>query len=301
MKLAHFEKDGRTRVGIIQNDLLYDPAESAGVFGLHVLSGISTIDQLLSIGLLNSLRGEERRIPTFGGLPPGKVRLRSPILAPEKIFCIAENYGAHAREAGGRPPEKPYLFTKFRNTIVGPDEPILIPTVSKKVDWEAELAVVIGREGKKIPRERAMDYVAGYTISNDVSFRDLQFPPGWPEKLNRLGQNWVLGKGLDCALPLGPWLVTADEIPDPQDLRISLLVNGDRKQDASTGDMVFKIDSLIEYISAGITLKPGDVISTGTPPGVAAFTDQQFLKDGDVVEVTIDKIGTLRNPVRSES
>jgi 2-keto-4-pentenoate hydratase/2-oxohepta-3-ene-1,7-dioic acid hydratase in catechol pathway len=145
-----------------------------------------------------------------------------------------------------------------------------------------------------------MDYVVGYTVSNDVSYRDLQFPAGWPEKLNRLGQNWVEGKGLDNAFPMGPWLVTTDEIPDPYDLRLSLSVNGERKQDSSTGDMIFKIDSVIEHVSAGITLRAGDVISTGTAPGVAAFTDQKFLKDGDVVEARIDRIGTLRNPVRSE-
>jgi 2-keto-4-pentenoate hydratase/2-oxohepta-3-ene-1,7-dioic acid hydratase in catechol pathway len=300
MKLAHFTKDGRIRVGIVRGNLVYDLSECVEIPGLRDPSGTSTIDRLLAMSALGTLTSQKPRVSS-GGLPLESVRLRAPILSPEKIFCIAENYRAHAREAGGSPPEKPYLFTKFRNTIIGPDEPILIPRVSKKVDWEAELVVIIGREGKYIPRERAMDYVAGYTISNDVSFRDLQFPSGWPEKLNRLGQNWVMGKGLDSAFSLGPWLVTADEIPNPHDLRISLYVNGERKQDANTDDMVFKLDSLVEYISAGITLKPGDVISTGTPPGVAAFTDQRFLKSGDVVEARIDKIGTLRNPVSSEN
>ena len=300
MKIANFVKDGRMRVGIVRGKSIFglDSAESLGVPGL---SSVSTIDQLLARSLLNSVREREGKVERAMAIPLESVQLRSPITAPEKIFCLAENYRAHSKEAGGKPPEKPYLFTKFRNTIIGPDEPILIPRVSKKVDWEAELAVIIGRDGKYIPRERAMDHVAGYTVSNDVSYRDLQFPVGWPEKLNRLGQNWVQGKGLDNAFPMGPWLVTADEIPNPYDLRLSLSVNGERKQDSSTGDMIFRIDSVIEHISAGITLRAGDVISTGTGPGVAAFTDQKFLKDGDIVEAKIDRIGILRNPVRTES
>ena len=300
MRLAHFVRDGQTRVGVVRGNSVYDVSESAGILGFPDLPDLSTIDQVLARGLLNPLREREKALEETEGIDVESVQLRSPILSPEKIFCLAENYRAHAKEAGGKPAGKPYLFTKFRNTIIGPDEPILIPRVSKKVDWEVELAVVIGREGKYIPRERGMEYVGGYTISNDVSYRDLQFPVGWPETLSRLGQNWVEGKGLDNAFPMGPWLVTTDEIPNPHDLRISLTVNGEQKQDSSTGDMIFKIDSLIEYISSGITLKAGDVISTGTAPGVAAFTDQKFLKDGDVVEAKIDRIGTLRNPVRSE-
>jgi len=300
LRLAHFVRDGQTRVGVVRGNSVHDLSESAGILGLPDLSDLSTIDQVLARGLLNPLREREKALEETEGIDLESVRLRSPILSPEKIFCLAENYRAHAREAGGKPAGKPYLFSKFRNTIIGPDEPILIPRVSKKVDWEVELAVVIGRQGKYIPRERAMEYVGGYTVSNDVSYRDLQFPVGWPETLSRLGQNWVEGKGLDNAFPMGPWLVTTDEIPNPHDLRISLTVNGEQKQDSSTSDMIFKVDSLIEYISAGITLKAGDVISTGTAPGVAAFTDQKFLKDGDVVEARIDRIGTLRNPVRSE-
>ena len=300
MKIAHFVKDGQTRVGIVQGKSIFDLAESAGVIGIRSLAGVSTIDQILTKGLLESVSKQERKLRGATGIPLESVKLRSPILSPEKIFCLAENYRAHKKEAGGKPAEKPYLFTKFRNTIIGPGDPILIPRVSKKVDWEAELAVIIGRDGKYIPRERAMDYVAGYTVSNDVSYRDLQFPEGWPEKLSRLGQNWVEGKGLDNAFPMGPWLATADEIPDPYNLRLSLTVNGERKQDSSTGDMIFKIDSVIEHISAGITLRAGDVISTGTAPGVAAFTDRRFLRHGDVVEATVDKIGTLSNPVQTE-
>jgi len=300
MKLAHFVKDGQTRVGVVQEGSIFDLAECAALIGIPSLAHVSTIDQLLAQGLQGAVSEREGKLRGAHGLPLESVRFRSPILSPEKIFCLAENYRGHKKEAGGTPAEKPYLFTKFRNTIIGPGDPILVPRVSKKVDWEAELAVVIGREGKYILRERAMDYVAGYTVANDVSYRDLQFPKGWPEKLSRLGQNWVEGKGLDNAFPMGPWLTTADEIPDPHNLRLSLTVNGEKKQDSTTGDMIFRIDSVIEHISAGITLRPGDVISTGTAPGVAAFTDQRFLKQGDIVEATIDGIGTLRNPVQAE-
>lgn len=288
MKLAQFSLDGRTRIGIVEGSVVHDAGESS-------------LDEVLARGLLNSVRKREKELSkSTAGIPLDSVRLLSPVLFPEKIFCLVENYRSHVKEAEGKVAKKPYLFTKFRNTIVGPNDAIVIPRISKKVDWEAELAVVIEKEGKHIPKERALDYVAGYCVSNDVSFRDLQFPEGWPKELSRLGQNWVLGKGLDGAFPLGPWLVTTDEIPNPQNLGISLSVNGEVRQSSNTGEMVFSVASIIEYISAGITLRPGDVISTGTPQGVAAFTDQRFLKDGDVVEARINRIGTLRNPVESE-
>ncbi|MGP8056262.1 MAG: fumarylacetoacetate hydrolase family protein [Nitrososphaerales archaeon] len=288
MKLAQFEWKGKTRAGIVEGNYVHDVGESS-------------LDQILSKGLLDSLKKRQNAlVKSTAGTPLSSVRLLSPVLFPEKIFCVAENYRSHVREADGKVAKKPYLFTKFRNAIVGPNEAILIPKISKKVDWEAELAVVIGSSGKHIPKERAISHVAGYCVSNDVSFRDIQFPEGWPKELNRLGQNWVLGKSLDGSFPLGPWLVTTDEIPDPHKLGISLSVNGELKQSSNTGEMVFSVASLIEYISAGITLRAGDVISTGTPQGVAAFTDQRFLKEGDLVEARIDRIGTLRNPVESE-
>jgi 2-keto-4-pentenoate hydratase/2-oxohepta-3-ene-1,7-dioic acid hydratase in catechol pathway len=162
------------------------------------------------------------------------------------------------------------------------------------------LAVIIGKRGKYIEKSDALEHVAGYAVSNDVSFRDFQLPPGWPERLNPLGMNWVKGKGMDSSFPLGPCLATRDEIPDPHNLRISLKVNGQLKQDSNTSEMVFKIDALVEYVSAGLTLKPGDIISTGTPFGVALATGQSYLRDGDVVEGTVERIGTLSNPTESE-
>ncbi len=161
-------------------------------------------------------------------------------------------------------------------------------------------AVIIGKKGKYIKKTEAMDHVLGFTVADDVSFRDLQFPSGWPNVLNPYGQNWVKGKSLDYAFPLGPWVITADEIDDPYSLNIRTTVNGEVKQDGNTSDMIFSIEELIEYASNGITLMPGDVISTGTPHGVAAFNQERFLSEGDIVEVTVSKVGYIRNRVKKE-
>ena len=232
--------------------------------------------------------------------PLESAKLLSPILNPEKILLVARNYASHINELNAGRMTEPYFFTKFKSALIGPDAPILIPRVSRAADWEVELAVVIGKTGKYISRRDAMDYVAGYTISNDVSFRDLQYSTGSADNQTGYGINWVKGKSLDSSFPLGPWLVTTDEIRDPHNLEISLSVNGVVKQHSSTREMIFKIDSLVESASSGITLKPGDIISTGTPEGVAVTSGGPFLKDGDIVECKIKGIGTLRNPVQSE-
>jgi 2-keto-4-pentenoate hydratase/2-oxohepta-3-ene-1,7-dioic acid hydratase in catechol pathway len=278
-----------------------DLVESAKKLNLPSFLEINRIDELLSQGLLESLVKAAPRVAAIsGGVPIESVMLRAPILNPEKILLVARNYLSHNKEQDAKPPSEPYFFTKFRNALIGPGGPILIPKVSTKADWEAELAVIISKAGKNIQRENALEYVAGYTVANDISFRDLQFSTRSDSASVTLGHNWVKGKTLDSSFPLGPWLVTKDEIPNPQDLEISLRVNGEFKQQSRTSDMIFPIDRLIEYASTGMTLKPGDVISTGTPEGVAAFTGEPFLKDGDVVEATINGIGTLRNPVRAE-
>lgn len=301
MKLVHYFRNGVTRTGIVDKGLIFDLQDAAEKLELPIPREGAAIDRILSDGVLPSLRqASERMIGNVPGVPVESVRLLSPVLNPEKILLMAVNYHSHSKEQKVKPPSEPHLFTKFRNALIGPGEPILIPKVSKKVDWEVELAVIIGKTGKYIPKKDAMSYVAGYAISNDVSFRDFQFSTQLPHGKTTLGLNWVKGKGLDSSFPLGPWLVTKDEIQDPQGLEISLSVNGKTMQRSNTGDMVFKIDSLIEYVSAGITLKPGDIISTGTPEGVATFTGQPFLKDGDMVEASIERIGTLRNPVKAE-
>jgi 2-keto-4-pentenoate hydratase/2-oxohepta-3-ene-1,7-dioic acid hydratase in catechol pathway len=301
MRLVHYVQEGATRVGIVDKTRIVDLVEFTKEPDMSAFHGITRIDEILSQGLLEPLQKAAPRIAAMsGGVAIDSARLKSPILNPEKILLVARNYLSHNKEQDAKPPVEPYFFTKFRNALIGPDEPILIPKISTKADWEAELVVVIGRVGKNIARGNAMGHVAGYAVANDVSFRDLQFSTHSDKAPVTLGNNWVKGKGLDSSFPLGPWLVTKDEISNPHDLEISLRVNGEIKQRSRTSDMIFAIDHLIEYVSAGMTLKTGDIISTGTPEGVAAFTGEPFLKDGDIVEATIDRIGTLRNPVRAE-
>jgi 2-keto-4-pentenoate hydratase/2-oxohepta-3-ene-1,7-dioic acid hydratase in catechol pathway len=301
LRLAHYARNGTPRVGIVHNGLVFDVAQGVDELGIAELRDVESVDRILSEGLLSSLHGAESSITgRLRGVPVESLALRSPILMPEKILLVARNYLSHNVEQNAKPPSEPYFFTKFRNALIGPNDPIMIPKISKKADWEAELAVVVGKAGKNIPRKEAMQHVAGYAVANDVSFRDLQFSTRSDNAAVALGSNWVKGKNLDSSFPMGPWLVTKDEIPHPHNLEISLAVNGRTRQHANTGDMIFKIGVLIEYVSAGMTLKPGDIISTGTPEGVGAFTGGPFLKDGDIVEATIKGIGTLRNPVRSE-
>jgi len=293
LKLAHYSSNGQPSVGIVDGGMIYALPRLA--------LGAETIDEVLSKGKLAAARSAVNAAKGSTGIPVESVKLLSPILNPEKIILMAVNYRSHRRESRTEDaPKEPYLFTKFRNTLIGPGDAVLIPKVSSKVDWEVELAVIIGKAGKNIMKKDAMNYVAGYAVSNDVSFRDFQFSTQMPDGNTKLGLNWVKGKGMDASFPLGPWLVTSDEIPNPHELQISLAVSGTTRQQSTTGDMVFTIDSIIEYASQGMTLKPGDIISTGTPEGVGAFTGGPYLKDGDILEGTIEKIGTLRNPVRNE-
>lgn len=284
MKLLNYESDGNARVGILKEGRILR------------LGSATSVEELILRGLSEGLEG------TAGSSPedPGRVKIRSPILNPDKILLAAVNYGTHSREKSVSPPTEPYFFTKFRSCIIGQGDPIMVPRISKRVDWEGELAVVIGKKCKYVRKGEALSYVAGYAVANDVSFRDLQVIQERPDKPNTMGQNWVKGKALDSAFPLGPWLVTADEVPDPQKLKLSLSVNGANRQNGSTEDMVFSVAELIEYLSSGLTLLPGDVISTGTPAGVALFSGAPYLKAGDVVEASVEGIGTLRNPVKAE-
>jgi acylpyruvate hydrolase len=221
-----------------------------------------------------------------------EVRLRAPVPNPAKIICLGLNYRDHAREAGAPIPEVPELFAKYPNALIGPGEPVVIPRVTDQVDYEAELAVVIGRPGRYIPEAEAYDYVAGYMAFNDISARDFQFR----------GRQWMPGKIFDGFAPTGPWLVTRDEIPDPHALRVSLDVGEERLQDSNTGEMIFKIPQVIAFISQILTLEPGDIIATGTPAGVGfARKPPRFLRPGETVRVLIDRIGTLENPVVRET
>lgn len=223
-------------------------------------------------------------------VPRDQLELLPPIPSPEKIICVGLNYADHAKEGGSPPPAEPVLFNKFPTAISAHGRPIVLPSISNEVDYEAELVVVIGTGGRQIPESRAPEHVAAYCCGNDVSARDWQ--------LRKPGGQWLLGKSFDTFAPLGPELVTADEVPDPGNLRIQLRLNGQRMQDSSTAELIFSIEELIAYVSGVCTLSPGDLIFTGTPSGVGfARKPPVFLKPGDTVEVEIEKLGVLRNPV----
>ena len=217
------------------------------------------------------------------------VRLGVPIVRPSKIVCVGANYAAHAKEFGHDIPEEPILFSKATTSLNGSNDPITMPEGAQVVDSEAELAVVIGKTASKVRKEDALDYVAGYTVVNDVTERIVQKANG----------QWFRGKGFDTFCPMGPFLVTPDEVPDLRNLRVWQTLNGEMLQDGNTDDMMFSIPFLIEYISQGMTLLPGDVIATGTPPGIgSAHEPQVLMKPGDVVEVGVDGVGVQRSEVR---
>jgi 2-keto-4-pentenoate hydratase/2-oxohepta-3-ene-1,7-dioic acid hydratase in catechol pathway len=221
------------------------------------------------------------------------VQLMAPVPRPNKVICVGLNYADHAAESGASIPEEPVIFNKFPTSICGPGDPIVLPRISTQVDYEAELVVVIGRGGRHIPENKALEHVAGYCCGHDVSARDWQ--------LAKPGKQWLLGKTFDSFAPFGPHLVTPEEVGDPGNLRIQLRLNGQTMQSSSTRQLIFSIPRLVSYISGVCTLEPGDVVFTGTPPGVGmARKPPVFLKPGDVVEVEIERLGTLRNPVTGE-
>jgi 2-keto-4-pentenoate hydratase/2-oxohepta-3-ene-1,7-dioic acid hydratase in catechol pathway len=221
-------------------------------------------------------------------------RLLPPVPPPEKIICIGLNYRDHAIETGAEIPTEPVVFSKFNSTLIGHGDSIRLPEVAHEVDYEAELVVIIGRTAKHVSADRAMDYVFGYSCGHDVSARDWQ--------KGRPGGQWLLGKTFDTFAPVGPCLVTTQEIPDPSNLRVRMHLNGEVVQDSTTAQLIFDIPSLIAHLTKIVTLKPGDLIFTGTPPGVgAARNPPMFLKPGDQCTVEIDGIGRLSNPCDAES
>jgi len=220
-----------------------------------------------------------------------RVSLLPPVMRPGKVVCLGLNYREHAAEAGMAVPEYPVLFHKVAGSLTGHNQPIVVPRISGKIDYEGELAIIIGRRGKYIAEEDALSYVAGYTVGNDVSARDLQF---------RTSQ-WTTGKMLDTFCPLGPALVTRDEVADPNQLAIKTTLNGQVMQEGNTADMIFRVPFIVSYISEVATLEPGDVILTGTPPGIGnTRTPQVFMKPGDTITVEIERVGKLTNPVVAE-
>ena len=285
MKVASVEVSGHVRVGIVENGKVGRLLpESAGSLLEIVESGAS----------LAALARQAEPIL-------GTARLLAPIARPRRnIFCVGKNYHEHAQEfaksgfdssaASGAIPDAPIVFSKVPDCVIGPDDAVEFdPTVSAAIDYEGELAVIVGKPGRKISRAAAMDHVWGYTIVNDVTARDVQ---------GRLKQ-WLVGKSFDTFCPMGPWAVTADEI-DLGDTTLKTWVNGELRQNANTRDLIFDVPTIIETISGGVTLRAGDIIATGTPVGVGiGFTPPKYLKNGDVVEIEIGGIGRLRNPVKT--
>lgn len=275
MKLIRFGEPGKEKPGVHINGKNYD------------LSGfVNDYDEAFfandGLDRLSALLAKETELPP---LPQG-TRLGCPVARPSKILCIGLNYAKHAKETNAPIPNEPILFMKATSSVSGPNDPIIIPRDSVKTDWEVELAFVIGKKASYVEESEAMDHVAGYCLHNDVSEREFQ--------LER-GGTWDKGKGCDTFAPLGPWMVTRDEIPDPHNLRLWLSVNGVMMQDGNTDDLIFSIPQLVSYISRFMTLLPGDIVSTGTPAGVGlGFTPPVYLKPGDVVELGIDGLGSSR-------
>ena len=226
-------------------------------------------------------------------VPAAEARLHAPIPDPQKVVCVGLNYRDHAIESKMPIPKEPVLFSKFPSALIGHGQPIVVPSVSTKVDYEAELVIVIGKAGRGIPEARALEHVAGYSVGHDVSARDWQ--------LEKDGKQWMVGKTFDTFAPVGPTLVTRDEVPDPHMLGIRLKLNGKTMQNSSTEQMIFSVAQLVSYLSVVFTLEPGDLIFTGTPPGIGhALQPPVYLKPGDTTEVEIDSLGLLRNPVVGE-
>jgi len=275
MKLIRFGKEGNERTGVmLDNGVAADVSAHFPEFDEKFFSegGIGKLQKIISEKLFSEVRPE---------------RIGPPLARPSKIICIGLNYRNHALESKMAIPEEPIIFLKSTTAITGPNDPIIIPKGSMKTDWEVELAVVIGKRASYINELDALDYVAGYMLHNDVSERAFQ--------LERGGQ-WVKGKSCDSFAPIGPWLVTTDEISNPNNLRMWLTLNGEKVQDENTSDMIFHVPFLISYVSQFMTLLPGDIISTGTPSGVGLALGR-YLRPGDVVELGIEGLGTARQEV----
>src|SRR5580693_7358416 len=257
-------------------------------------AGLVSADKIIDLGTdMLSLIASGKPLNTAGiAYDRSQITLLAPIPRPPKMICIGLNYRDHAAEMNLQIPDVPTIFSKFTNVVIGPGQPIVLPKASQKPDYEAEFAFVIGTGGRHIPAARAMEHVFGYTILNDVSARDFQMAT----------TQWLMGKTFDTFAPMGPHIVSADEIPDPHALDISLTINGETLQHSNTRELIFKIPELVAHLSSVFTLETGDVVSTGTPAGVGvARKPQRFLRPGDEVLVRVERIGELRNPVVAES
>ena len=287
MRLTTFSQRGQARIGILisrdDQDYILDLRQARPDLPTDMLEFLRAGEPALAAAQTATNASDERHL-----IPAAEATLLAPVLRPGKIVCLGHNYYDHMGIGKTAPAEYPTIFDKTNNTVIGPGQPIIIPPVTQQVDYEAELAVVIGRTARGVSQDRALDFVAGYTIFNDVSARDYQ---------KRTSQ-WMLGKSFDTFGPMGPVLVTKADIPDPHDLKLSLTLNGLEMQQTCTSAMIFSIPYLIAYLSEVMTLEPGDILSTGTPAKTsAAQSVPPFMKPGDEVRIWIEKIGELVNPV----
>ena len=279
MKLVRYGAPGQERPGLI------DAQGRLCDLSAHV--GDIDADALVRTGRARLAAVDPATLPEVAGAP----RYGAPVAHVGKMICVGLNYTDHAAETGAKPPEQPILFMKATSAIMGPDDDVVIPKDSVKTDWEVELGVVIGDTARHVSVADALKHVAGYVLVNDLSEREFQLEHG--------GQ-WVKGKSCDTFGPIGPWLLTADEVADPQDLAMWLAVNGHRYQDGNTRNMIFGVAELVSYISRYMTLQPGDIISTGTPAGVGlGMKPPVYLRPGDVIELGIDGLGRQRQQVRA--
>ncbi|MDG0812113.1 fumarylacetoacetate hydrolase family protein [Cohnella rhizosphaerae] len=295
MKLANYwDDDGKLRLGVVENDRLLDAerltAEANTAQSVRSTDELIALDDAAFAALADRI-GEALRDETLvraSALDPEHTRLAPCVAKPGKIVCVGLNYKKHAEETNSAIPAFPILFNKFANALTAHGAAVRVPEVTSKMDYEAELAIVIGKTAFNVSEDDALDFVFGYCAANDLSARDLQL---------RTSQ-WMLGKSLDGFCPLGPWLVTADEVGDPNKLEIQSYVNGERRQSSNTCDMIFDCKTIVSYVSRHMTLQPGDVILTGTPEGVVMGYPEErqvYLKAGDKVEIRIEKLGALSN------
>jgi acylpyruvate hydrolase len=319
MKFVTYESARQTRIGVVEGDYIVDIQAALGIFARGRMENPKTakavatvrkagpppVDMIDLLGrgrkywsalgvitqyLAQSLNGKKKTKSLY--TPFASARLRAPILRPGKIVCVGLNYADHAREQGIEAPAFPTFFLKSMNTISGPGARIVMPPNSTQVDYEAEFAVVIGKGGGRIPENRAYKHVAGYMNLNDVTARDMQHQD----------RQWFRGKSCDTFGPTGPWILTADEVADPHNLRISLTLNGQTMQDSSTSNLIHKVPFLISYLSQSLTWETGDILTTGTPSGVGVFRKPPiFLNAGDTVSTSVEGLGTLTNTVGGPS
>ncbi len=295
MKLATFRAGNKTGCGLLVGETLLEVETATD--GRPGPSLENLLGDEAALATLRELQRRGRGDAQFcarNGLPLAEVDLLAPVPRPGKVLCLGLNYRDHAAESGAPVPAEPVVFAKVSSSVTGPGRPIHIPEASDKIDYEVELAFVIARPARRVTADRALDYVGGYTVLNDVSARDYQ--------REKPGGQWTLAKSFDTFCPLGPWVVTPDEVGDPQTLAIECRVSGELMQSSSTSRMIFGVAEIIEYLTRVLTLEPGDVVATGTPPGVGfARTPPRYLRDGDIVQCAIERIGTLTNPVTADA